>query len=92
MIKTHWHIFTDYQMGKPHYPSKDAVYIYKTACAKELLSVYSDEFLLTSNQDKLYTVNCYPCRAWATAYFRQNDNVNGQHIYNRHHNEPKESK
>lgn len=81
---THWHIQTKHQQGTPDYPSKEAVYIYRTACAKELLSVYqTEEYELTQNQGLLDTVNCRPCKVWATHYFKQNENISGDYIFKR---------
>lgn len=82
MVKIiHYHIQTVHKNGTPEYPSREAAYIYRTGCAKELDSTYQDEYVITSVIDR---VTCRPCLVWAKAYERQNSLVNRNYIYNRH--------
>jgi hypothetical protein len=71
-LLTHWHIKTTHKEGTPPYPSKDAVYIYLTGCAKELESTEEGKtFELTQFESHLSEVNCKPCSVWASYYFKQ---------------------
>ena len=81
-MKTHWHINTMHKPDTPPYPDKDAVHIYRTACAKELSSEYQDkEYKLTNFKSDIERVDCKVCKIWANAYFKQNISENGYYIY-----------
>ena len=67
----HWHIKTTHKYGTPDYPSKEAVYIYLTGCAREFESTYQDkDYCLTQFEKQLESVNCEACKVWAENYYK----------------------
>lgn len=78
---THYHINTTHMNGTPPYPSKEAVYIYRTGCAKELKSTNSDDYKLVQGEARVDEIDCRPCAVWAKYYFSQNENINGNYIF-----------